>query len=432
MTCMMKEIHKAYKFELRPTTEQQIMLNQTFGCTRWVYNHFLDEHNKQYKEGKKTDNYNTQAKKLTALKKQEDTQWLSQVNSQALQQSLKHLETAFKNFFEKHAKYPRFKSKKHRNSFTIPQHMKLVDNRVFFPKSKTGIKVIVHREVVGEIRSMTFSRTPTGKYFVSILTIQNHEVMPSTNKAIGIDRGITDLAILPDGKKFPNNRYTKRHEKQLAHAQKHLSRKEKGSNSFEKQRRKVAKIHEKIRNSRNDYLHKVSSYLVSEYDFLSLETLNVKGMLKNHRLAKHIADAAWSTLKDMIAYKAAWNNKITVFIDTFFPSSKKCCVCNRVNHDLDLSERIWTCKCGCVHDRDINAAINILLEGLRIYGAVPRTGRADLNEHIDTAINRLLEQLRSIGAGLVDYAGGEFVFQPDVYFFENSEKPEAHRSLAGG
>lgn len=363
----MKTIHKAYKFRLEPNDEQKVLLAKHFGCVRFVYNHFLSERKEQYDLNHKSDNYYTQAKKLTELKKDGEYYWLSEINSQTLQHALRHLETAYVNFFKKRAKFPNFKSKKTKNSFHVPQFVELKDGKLYFPKFKDGIKINLHREIVGSIKSATISLTPTGKYFVSILTEQQYEPVAGTHKCVGVDLGLKDFVITSDGKRYKNNRYTKKYQKKLARAQKHLSRKIYGSGEYEKQRLKVAKIHEKIANCRNDNLHKVSVDLIRRYDLICVENLNVKGMVKNHKLAKHIQDASWGTFLNYLQYKADWNNKQIVKIDRFYPSSQLCSECGYVyGKAKDLSIRDWVCpKCGEIHDRDINAAKNILKEGLR-------------------------------------------------------------------
>ncbi|WP_132777704.1 RNA-guided endonuclease TnpB family protein [Sphingobacterium alimentarium] len=247
----------------------------------------------------------------------------------------------------------------------------------------------------------TLSKTPTGKYFVSILSEEQYQVKEKTGAFCGIDLGLKDFAITSDGVKFKNNKYTKQYEKELAKAQKHLSRKTKGSNSFERQRRKTARLHEKITNSRMDNLHKVSHQLVSNYDIIALEDLNVKGMVKNHKLSKHISDASWGTFVRLLEYKADWNDKQIVKINRFYPSSKTCCECGWINQDLNLSIREWTCKNGHVLDRDLNAAKNILKEGLKI-----------------------------ISSGTGDYTGGDS--NKTLATKHKSVKPEAHLSLANG
>ncbi len=360
-------VNKTYRFRLFPTAEQEILLAKHFGCTRYVYNHFLNERKEQYQADKKSDNYYKQAATLTKLKKEEDTKWLKEVNSQTLQFALRSLDTAFLNFFRGNAQFPKFKSRKHKNTFTIPQFGKLEDGKIIIPKFKDGIKVKLHREVKGKIGKMSITKTPTGKYYVSIFTEQEVEELPKTNKQVGIDLGLKDFVITSDNKKYKNNRYTKKYAKQLKKAQQHLSRKQKGSNGFEKQKLKVAKIHEKIASCRLDTLHKVSKELVESYDLISIEDLNVKGMIKNHKLSKHIADASWGNFVTLLQYKCDWYGKELVKVNRFYPSSKTCGECGWINQELKLSDREWTCKsCGAIHDRDVNASRNILKEGLKI------------------------------------------------------------------
>jgi len=289
------------------------------------------------------------------------------VNSQSLQFSLRCLDTAYVNFFRGTVKFPRFKSRKKKNTFTVPQFAKLENKTLYIPKFKEGIKINVHREVKGEIGKCTFSKTPTGKYFVSILSEEQHIPKEKTGKVCGIDLGLKDFAITSDGIKFKNNKYTKRYARKLKKAQQHLSRKQKGSNSFEKQRRKTALIHEKITNKRKDTLHKVSNEIINNYDVICLEDLNIKGMIKNRKLSKHISDASWEMFVRFVEYKANWNDKTVVKINRWYPSSKTCNVCGYINQDLNLSDREWTCKNGHKLDRDLNAAKNILNEGLKIY-----------------------------------------------------------------
>ncbi|MDA3781442.1 MAG: IS200/IS605 family element RNA-guided endonuclease TnpB [Bacteroidales bacterium] len=365
----MRLINKTYRFRIFPNKEQEVLLNKHFGCSRFVYNYFLSERKEQYQKDKKSDNYYAQAKTLTDLKKQEETIWLKEVNSQTLQFALRSLDTAYLNFFRGNAQFPKFKSRKHKNTFTVPQFSKLENGKIILPKFKDGIKVKLHRKVKGKIGKMSITKTPTGKYFVSILTEQEIEQLPKTKKQVGIDLGLKDFVITSDNKKFKNNRYTKKYAKQLKKEQQHLSRKQKGGNGFEKQKLKVAKIHEKIASCRLDTLHKVSKELVESYDLISIEDLNVKGMIKNHKLSKHIADASWGNFVTLLQYKCNWYGKELVKVNRFYPSSKTCGNCGWINQNLKLSDREWTCNsCGVVHDRDVNASINILKEGLKIYG----------------------------------------------------------------
>lgn len=365
----MKVINKVYKFRIYPNKEQEILLSKHFGCSRFVFNYFLNERKEQYQKDNKSDNYYKQSKTLTKLKKNEEYNWLKEVNSQTIQFALRNLDTAYVNFFRGNAQFPKFKSRKHKNSFTIPQFGRLENNNIIIPKFKDGIKVkLDKREIKGNIGKMNITKTPTGKYYVSIFTEQTIEQLPKTNKQVGIDLGLKDFVITSDGIKFKNNRYTKKYARELKKAQQHLSRKKKGSNEFEKQKLKVAKIHEKITSCRLDTLHKVSYQLVKENDLIVVEDLNVKGLIKNHKLSKHIADASWGNFVNLLKYKCDWYGKELVKINRFCPSSKTCNSCGWINQNLKLSDRKWTCKCGKTHDRDINASLNILKEGLKIYG----------------------------------------------------------------
>lgn len=368
------------------------MLAKHFGCARFVYNYFLNQRKEQYRLTGKSDNYCAQAKALTELKKQEETAWLKEVNAQSLQFAVRCLDVAYTNFFKKRAGFPNFKSKRSKNSFTAPQAAYIVGDRLFVPKFKEGIKCRVHREIKGKIGKVTITKTPSGKYFVSVCTEEDYVTpLEKTNKSIGVDLGLKDLLVTSEGEIFSNNRYTRKYERKLATAQRHLSRKKKGSRGFERQRLKVARIYEKISNSREDYLHKCSISLVKRYDTICIEDLNVKGMVKNHRLAKSISDASWGSFVDMLSYKAEWNDKKVVKIDRYFPSSQTCNVCGYINKQTkDLSVREWECSvCHTHHNRDINAAINILRVGLKQYTSA---GTADYTDGEDVRVNLLKDQ----------------------------------------
>ena len=397
----MRKINRTYKFRLYPNKEQNELLSKHFGCSRFVYNYFLNQRKEQYRDTGKSDNYYAQCKALTELKKQEATAWLKEVNAQTLQFAIRSLDVAYTNFFRKRAGFPKFKSKRSKNSFTVPQFASITGSRLFIRKFKEGIKCRVHREIIGKIGKVTISKTPSGKYFASVFTEEEYVTpIKKSGKSVGVDLGLTDLLITSEGETFKNNRYTKKYERKLAKAQQHLSRKKKGSREFENQKLKVARLHEKISNSRADYLHKCSISLVRRYDTIYIEDLNVKGMVKNHKLAKSITDASWGTFISMLTYKAEWNGKKVVKIDRYFPSSQTCNVCGHINQQTkDLSVREWECpECNTKHDRDVNAAINILCFGLKYTSA-----------------------------GTVDYTGGEGV-RADQLVSHSSVKPEAHES----
>ena len=392
----MKVIKYTYKFKLKPTKEQEILLNKHFGSIRWSYNHFLNQRKEEYLNNKKSITYNKQSRFLTQLKTNEETEWLKEVNSQSLQYSLKCLDQAYQNFFNKRTQFPKFKSRKSRNSFTCPQFVKNKGKLLFIPKFQEGIKMVMERKIKGKIKKATLSKTPTGKYFVSILTEMNYIPSVKTNQSVGIDLGIKDFLVLSNGTKIKNHRFLKHYERELKLNQKHLSRKIKGSSRYEKQRFKVAKIHEKITNSRMDLIHKITLNLVNQFDTIYLEDLNVKGMMKNHKLAKAISDVSWGKFIEVLTYKTKWNDKEIIHIDRFFPSSKTCSKCGLINNSLTLKDRKWTCKeCGEIHDRDFNAAINILSEGYRKNisgGTSDYKRRAKIRPSLDGISNEALKE----------------------------------------
>ena len=382
----MKIIKYTYKFRLEPTQEQKTLLNKHFGSVRWTYNYFLNQRKSEYLNNKKSLNYYDQAKELTQIKKQEDKKWLKEINSQTLQYSLNCLDIAYQGFFNKRTQFPKFKSKKSKNSFTIPQNVRYDDNKLIVPFFLEGIEMIMERKIKGTIKRANISKTPTGKYFVSILTEQEYTPVSKTGLSVGIDLGLKDFLVLSNGTKIKNHRFLKHHQHQLKLNQQSLSRKTEQSNRYEKQRIKVARIYEKITNSRQDLIQKTTTNLIKNFDIIYLEDLNIKGM--SHRckakqdengkylpngqsaksgLNKSILDVAWGTFIDVLEYKALWNDKSVVHIDRFFPSSKTCNKCGWINNGLTLKDRTWICpKCGEKHDRDFNAAINILNEGYRL------------------------------------------------------------------
>lgn len=338
---MQKKIHKSYKYRIYPTKEQETFLLKHFGSVRFVYNYFLAQRIQQYQQIGKSDNYYTQAKYLTELKKQEEYSWLKEINSQTLQAALSNLETAYVNFFSGRNKFPRFKKKTQKNSFCVPQSVKMENRKVIIPKLKKlgGIKLVEHRPLQGKILFATFSKTPTNKYFVSITVEQDYNSKQPTKKEIGIDLGTKDLIITSNGNKFKNHKFISKYSKKLKRAQQHLSRKQKGSNRYEKQRLKVALIHEKIHNCRLDNLHKISHKLIMENDVVYMENLNVKGMLRNHKLARSISDCSWSELKRQLHYKGDWDDTFIHEIFRFYPSSKACSNCGHIMDKMPLDVR---------------------------------------------------------------------------------------------
>ena len=359
----MKIIHKSYKFRIYPTKEQEEILAKHFGCTRFVFNRFLKERQEEYLNNGNSLSYYDNAKSLTELKN--ELIWLKDVNSQSLQSALKHLDIAYHRFFKKLAKFPRFKKKSDKQSFHIPQSLAIFDGKLSIPKFKKGIDIVLHREMQGKILNGTISKSATGKYYASIVCEVEHQELEKTNSSVGIDTGIKDLAILSDGMKYENIKSFRTSLKKLKHEQRQLSKKTKGSGQRKKQKTKLALIHEKVANKRKDHLHKVSTDIIKNHDVICVEDLNVKGMIRNHKLAQALSDVSLGMFYDMLVYKASWNDKTIVKIDRFFPSSKMCSNCNWIKQDLTLKEREWTCMCcSTTHDRDINASKNILLQGL--------------------------------------------------------------------
>lgn len=363
---------KAYKYRLYPNKIQEEQIQKTFGCCRFVYNQILAYRQNKYKEEKENmnriscNNYCNQV-----LKK--EFEWLKEVDKFALVNSIYNMDSAYQKFFKEHAGFPKFKSKRNnKKSYTTNFTNNNIEvsfnkNKIKLPKLK-WVKAKVHRDFKGKIKMATVSQVSSGKYFVSILVETEHIPIESTGAMIGIDLGIKDLLITSNGEKFDNIRTTKKYENKLAKEQRKLSHKLKDSKNWNKQRIKVARIYEKIYNTRINNLHKISHKLVSENQVIISEDLSVSNMVKNHNLAKAISDCGWYELTRQINYKSNWNSRQYVKIGRFTKSSQPCNVCGYINIGTkDLSVREWTCsQCGAIHDRDINAAINILNEGLKI------------------------------------------------------------------
>ena len=366
MSGLVSYVLKAYKYRIYPTDEQAALLAKSFGCARWFYNFALNLTNETYKATGKGLSRNQIIKLLPSLKKEHE--WLTEPPSQCLQQAALDLSTAFLNFFEKRAKYPNFKKKEQKQSIRFPQKIKLDGSYLILPKLGK-IYGKISRFPVGKLKSVTVSLTPSGEYYAACLYDDGKNQPDSTSegKAVGIDLGLTHYAITSDGTKHGNPKYYRKYEVRLAKKQKQLSRKHKGSANRNKARIKVAKIQVKITRCREDFLHKLSRKLVDENQVIVVENLAVKNMVKNHKLAKSISDAGWSKFCTMLKYKAQWSGKIYIEVERFFPSSKTCNNCLHQIDILSLEIRSWQCpKCHMRHDRDINAAINIRDEGLRI------------------------------------------------------------------
>ena len=361
-------MEKGSEFRLYPKRWQEGLLARNFGCVRWVYNHFLEEKIKVYKETGQSLSYCKCSKMLTELKKREDTAWLAEVDSTALQQSLRDLDRAYQNFFRaKSIGFPNFKKKKSRKTYRTIAAKIVDDSHVWIPKVGL-VKARISRPVKGRITSATIKQTSSGKYFIVFTCVDIPEPPKSkTGKAVGIDLGIKSMVATSDGEKINGVADTRKLDKKLARQQRELSRKKKGSNNRNKQKIRVAKVYEKIADKRKDHLHKVTAKLISENQVVCAETLNVAGMMKNHHLAKSIAMQSFATILGFLEYKAGERGKIFVQVDRWFASSKTCHSCGVKANAMSLNIRSWKCEnCGAKHDRDINAAKNILEEGIRI------------------------------------------------------------------
>ncbi|WP_088013457.1 IS200/IS605 family element RNA-guided endonuclease TnpB [Gottfriedia acidiceleris] len=370
-------VKKAYKFRIYPTNEQETLIAKTIGCSRFVFNHFLGQWNDTYKETGKGLTYNSCSAELTKLK--QALVWLKEVDSIALQSSLKNLADSYSRFFKKLNNAPRFKSKENRvQSYTTKEtngNIAVVGNKIKLPKLGL-VRFAKSRELHGRVLNATVRRNPSGKYFVSILAELEVQPMEKSKLSIGIDLGITDFAIFSDGRKIDNNKFTAKMEKKLKREQRKLSRralhaKQNGINlldakNYQKQKRKVARLHERVMNQRDDFLNKLSTEIIKNHDIICSENLNTKGMLRNHKLAKSISDVSWSAFVSKLEYKATWYGKTIMKVSKWFPSTQICSDCGHKDCKKSLAIREWTCPiCHQHHDRDINASKNILAEGLR-------------------------------------------------------------------
>jgi putative transposase len=375
-------ILRAYKIRIYPNQEQCNRFAQSFGAARWIFNHFLYENKTRFQNGEKHLSSFDCNKIITQLKKETETSWLKEVDDWVLKNSSSNLDQAYKNFFTSisgkrkgpKVSEPNYKRKGYSDSFRTTCKVDFENSTIKIPKI-SAIKFVFDREIKGKVKSVTISKASSGKYFASILVKEDQKLLPMTGVEVGIDLGLKDLIILDDGTKFCHPDEISgivKAKRNLKKQQRKLARKSRGSKSYESQRIKVAKAYEKVTNIRKDYYHNLSRWLVNSFDSIYLENLNVKGMMKNHKLARKIQEASWSTLVGMIGYKANWAGKTFHQIGRFVPSSKTCSCCGYKKQDLTLGDRFWDCPgCGERLDRDINAALNIRRFGqIDCYGQV--------------------------------------------------------------
>jgi putative transposase len=366
-------MYRAFNYRFYPSPSQEVLLRKTLGCSRFVYNHFLALRIKEYTTNQKTVSYNETSSLLTQLKKEEKTNWLNEVSAVALQQSLQNLQEAYNNFFKGLKKkqkvgFPRFKKKSNKNSIRLTQgSFRYKNNQVFIPKSKKSLNIRWSRQLPNEnISSVTISLTPSGKWFISILVEDpNDYKLPLCNKVLGIDLGIETFATLSTGEKVKMQDLKSHYQKLKKLQRKH--NKKKGKSNKNKARIKVARQYEKISNIREDFHHKLSTRIINENQVIVLEDLNVSGMIKNRKLARAISQQGWSQFVNFLKYKATMYDRELIQVDRFYPSSKTCSSCGTTKSSLPLNIREWTCDaCGTTHDRDINAAKNLMALGTSV------------------------------------------------------------------
>ena len=387
---------KAFKYRLFPTKEQSILLNKHIGASRFVYNLALECKQMAWAGSKVNLSCFALHSQLKDLKN--ECEWLKEINSQSLQQSITNLDKAYTTFFKGQNSFPKFKKKSNSGSFNVPQNVLLENGKLVIPKFKKGIDIVLHRPIKGTIRQATISRTPTGKYFVSILCETGEAIKPKAkikeNTSVGIDLGIKSFLVTSEAEVFDNPKFLKSKISKLKYVQRKFS-----ENKGKRTKQKLAKLHEKVANQRKDFLHKVSTELIKNHDSICIEDLNIKGMLQNHKLAQAITDVSWSSFVTMLEYKAEWYGKNILKIGRFEPSSKLCSCCGNINKDLTLQDREWTCSnCNTLLDRDVNASINIKNFALKNHLSVGR--RLKNRNELPTLFGVMTSEAQPIASGV--------------------------------
>lgn len=345
---------KSFKYRLYPTEAQKVLINKHIGACRFVYNLALETKINAYTSAGKNLTCFDLINQLPDLKK--ECPWLKEISAQSLQQSISNLDSAFTSFFKGQNDFPKFKKKSNGGAFKSPQGVSVSNGKILASKFREGIKINLHRPIVGTIKNATISKTPTGKYFASIVCDTGEPIPEKTpiKEVLGIDLGIKTFLVTSDGQEFENPKFLKKAQSKLKFIQRKYS-KHKGKRT----KQKLSLLHEKVANQRRDFLHKTSSKLIKNHDSIAIENIGIKGLLKNHKLAGAIGDCGWSMFSEMLEYKAEWHGKNVIKIGRFEPSSKMCSSCGKINKKLTLDHRNWTCSCGSSHDRDLNAAKNI-------------------------------------------------------------------------
>lgn len=408
---MAHHVKRAFKYRFYPTNAQAAELSRTFGCVRLVYNKALAERTEAWRGDRRRISYAETSAALTEWKRTEDLSFLNEVSSVPMQQALRHLQAAFTNFFAKRAGYPRFKSKK--KSRASAEYTRSAfswrDGRLTLAKMAEPLDIRLSRPLPEGMQpsTVTISRDAAGRWFASLLCEDRIVPLQATEQAVGLDLGITSLMTLSTGEKVANPRHEKRDREQLSRAQRNLARRRPGSKNREKARLKVARVHARIADRRRDHLHKLTTRLVRENQTIVIEDLAVRNMLKNRKLARAIADTAWREIRRQLAYKSAWYGRELVVIDRYFPSSKLCGSCGAIGEQLPLDVREWLCACGARHDRDVNAARNILAAGLAASacgdGVRPRPGFSGAGQ------SSVKQEPRQVTAGIPRQRAGEKV-----------------------